>query len=65
MRLNQEKSAGAGLDVFEEEPLPKDSPLRKMDNVILSSHNANSSPYYWQKVHENSVKMLLEGLGIE
>ncbi|OGW40590.1 MAG: hypothetical protein A2Y97_05015 [Nitrospirae bacterium RBG_13_39_12] len=63
--LKSGKIAGAGLDVFEEEPLPKDSPLRKMDNVILSSHNANSSPYYWQKVHKNSVKMLLEGLGIE
>lgn len=57
--------AGAGLDVFEDEPLPLDSPLRTMDNVILSSHNANSSQYYWQKIHENSVKMLLEGLKIE
>ena len=63
--LESGEIAGAGLDVFEEEPLPKDSPLRKKDNVILSSHNANSSPYYWQRVHENSVKMLLEGLGIE
>jgi len=63
--LESGEIAGAGLDVFEEEPLPKDNPLRKMDNVILSSHNANSSPYYWQKVHENSVKILLEGLGIE
>jgi len=30
--------AGAGLDVFEKEPLPMDSPLRKLDNVILSDH---------------------------
>ena len=30
--------AGAGLDVFEQEPLPEDSPLREMDNVILSPH---------------------------
>jgi D-3-phosphoglycerate dehydrogenase / 2-oxoglutarate reductase len=63
--LKSGEIAGAGLDVFEDEPLPIESPLRRMDNVILSSHNANSSPYYWQKVHENSVKMLLEGLGIE
>ena len=30
--------AYAGLDVFENEPLPEDSPLRKLDNVILSDH---------------------------
>lgn len=30
--------AGAGLDVFEEEPLPKDHPLTKLDNVVLTSH---------------------------
>ena len=30
----------AGLDVFEQEPLPNDSPLRKLDNVILTDHAA-------------------------
>lgn len=30
--------AGAGLDVFEIEPLPDDSPLRKLDNAVLTSH---------------------------
>lgn len=54
--------SGAALDVFEAEPLPKDSPLRSMGNVILSAHNANSSPYYWQKVHENSLKNLFDVL---
>ena len=37
------KIAGAGLDVFETEPLSKDSPLRKMDNVILTAHVAGNS----------------------
>lgn len=32
--------AGAGLDVFETEPLPADSPLFAFDNVVLSPHNA-------------------------
>jgi D-3-phosphoglycerate dehydrogenase len=32
------KIAAAGLDVFETEPLPADSPLRQLDNVILSDH---------------------------
>jgi len=30
--------AGAGLDVFEEEPLPKDHALTKLDNVVLTAH---------------------------
>ncbi len=38
--------AGAGLDVFEEEPLPADSPLWNMDNVILSPHVAGFTPHY-------------------
>jgi phosphoglycerate dehydrogenase-like enzyme len=36
--LRQRKIAGAGLDVFDVEPLPTDHPLRKMDNVVLTPH---------------------------
>lgn len=54
--------AGAGLDVFEEEPLPLDSPLRSMDNCLLAPHNSNSSPAAWRRVHENTIKKLIEGL---
>ncbi len=54
--------AGAALDVFEDEPLPPDSPLRSMQNCLLAPHNANSSPEAWQRVHENTVKNLLKGL---
>jgi D-3-phosphoglycerate dehydrogenase len=56
--------AGAALDVFEVEPLPADSPLNLMDNVLLASHNANSSPKAWERVHQNTIDNLLEGLGI-
>ena len=56
--------AGAALDVFEDEPLPPDSSLREMDNVLLAPHNANSSPSAWERVHWESINNLLEGLGI-
>jgi phosphoglycerate dehydrogenase-like enzyme len=36
--LRQRKIAGAGLDVYDIEPLPLDHPLRKLDNVTLSPH---------------------------
>ena len=53
---------GAALDVFEDEPLSKDSPLRKFENCILSPHNVNSSYKYWDKVHLNTLNNLLIGL---
>lgn len=62
--LNAGTIAGAALDVFEEEPLPQDSPLKAMDNVMLAPHNANSSPAAWERVHWNSVRNLLKGLEI-
>jgi D-3-phosphoglycerate dehydrogenase len=59
------KIAGAGLDVFEVEPLPLDSPLMKMNNVMLAPHNSNSSPMAWERVHWNSIRNLLIGLDID
>ncbi len=61
--LLDKKIAGAGLDVFEDEPLAAGSALLSLPNVLLSPHNANSSPKAWQRVHENTVKNLLEELG--
>ena len=51
--------AGAGLDVFEHEPLSISSKLTKMDQVLIAPHNSNSSPTAWERVHENTIRQLL------
>jgi D-3-phosphoglycerate dehydrogenase len=60
--LQDKQISGAALDVFEIEPLPKESPLRRMNNVFLSPHNSNSSPKTWERVHQSTVKNLIEVL---
>jgi phosphoglycerate dehydrogenase-like enzyme len=62
--LHQGRLAGAALDVFLTEPLPADSPLRSMDQVLLAPHNANSSPQAWERVHHNTIANLFRGLGL-
>jgi D-3-phosphoglycerate dehydrogenase len=62
--LNSGQIGGAALDVFEFEPLPAESPLLKMDNVMLAPHNSNSSPTAWERIHWSTIKNLVEGLGM-
>lgn len=62
--LSEGRIGGAALDVFEDEPLQAGSPLCSMDNVMLAPHNANSSPAAWERVHWNTLRNLLEGLGL-
>jgi len=62
--LSSGSIAGAALDVFEIEPIPSDSPLLSMDNVMLAPHNSNSSPAAWEHVHWNTMRSLLDGLEI-
>ncbi|MBL8080074.1 MAG: phosphoglycerate dehydrogenase [Anaerolineales bacterium] len=63
--LGSGQVGGAALDVFEHEPLPINSPLLKMDNVMLAPHNSNSSPTAWERIHWNTIKNLVEGLGMK
>lgn len=61
--LQQGKLAGAGLDVFEVEPLPAGSPLRGMEQVILTPHYAASSQDAMTHLHgtvADSVEALLK-----
>jgi D-3-phosphoglycerate dehydrogenase len=53
----------AGLDVFEQEPLPDDSPLRKMDNVILSDHSGWYSGEAIVELKKKAAKNIVEVLG--
>jgi phosphoglycerate dehydrogenase-like enzyme len=50
--------AGAGLDVVDPEPLPPDSPLWDMDNVILTGHYSGLTPRYF----ERAFAILLDNL---
>ena len=60
--LDNRLIAGAALDVFEIEPLPDKSPLRKFENCLLAPHNSNSSPTARRRVHESTIANLLNGL---
>lgn len=60
--LSSGEIAGAGLDVFEEEPLELDNPLLKMDNVILTAHIAGMAKEVRKRVMgivvENTLRVL-------
>ncbi|OIK14870.1 D-2-hydroxyacid dehydrogenase [Bacillus sp. MUM 13] len=50
--LKNQKIAGAGLDVFEQEPLPANNPLWELENVIVTPHTAGSTEYYDKRLIE-------------
>jgi len=54
--LGNGKIKGAGLDVFAMEPLPKDSPLWDMDNVLLSPHNMDMTATFMQEASDFFVQ---------
>ncbi|MBT2248082.1 phosphoglycerate dehydrogenase [Arthrobacter sp. BHU FT2] len=61
--LESHQIAGAGLDVFEVEPLPMNSKLRSLPNVILGSHNGSNTRQGVARASSAAVGILLEELG--
>jgi phosphoglycerate dehydrogenase-like enzyme len=53
--LRQQKIAGAGLDVFDVEPLPLDHPYRKMDNVVITPHLGYVSEQNYRRYFADAV----------
>ncbi|MCM3759970.1 D-2-hydroxyacid dehydrogenase [Alkalihalobacillus oceani] len=51
--LQQEQLAGAGLDVVSTEPLPADSPLWEMEQVIITPHTAGATEHYARRLIED------------
>lgn len=56
--LREGRIAGVGLDVFAKEPLPEDSPLWSMENVILTGHYSGATPHY----HARAMEIFLDNL---
>ncbi|MHA7647769.1 2-hydroxyacid dehydrogenase [Nitrosopumilus sp. S4] len=62
MALKKKIIAGAGIDVFESEPIGKNHPLTKLDNVILAPHIGSSTKETRAKMAEITVKNLNLGI---
>ena len=62
--LTERRIAGAGLDVFETEPLPLDSPLRALDNVVITPHlgyvSVQAYEVYFREIVED-IRAFLDG----
>ena len=61
--LEDGRLGGAALDVFAQEPLPANSRLRALDNVILGSHNSSNTAEAVHRTSVRAIENLLEGLG--
>jgi phosphoglycerate dehydrogenase-like enzyme len=54
--LQAKSIGGAGLDVFDQEPLPVDHPFRKLDNVVMTPHLGYVSEQNYRKFYPDIVE---------
>lgn len=64
-QLGAGQIAGAALDVFEEEPLPPDHPLRTFEQVIFGSHNASNTLQASMRTHKAAITNLAQELQVQ
>jgi D-3-phosphoglycerate dehydrogenase len=62
--LESGQVSAAALDVFEEEPLPAGSPLRRFDRCILGSHNSSNTVDAVRRASERAIDLLFGFLGV-
>jgi len=60
--LREERIGGAVLDVFEQEPLPADSPLCTMENVILTPHIGSATPDAMERMAVGAAQGVIDAL---
>jgi len=63
--LESGKVAAAGLDVFEVEPLPTDSPLRRFKSCVFSSHNGSNTNEAVARINQMTTDILFDVLGVK
>lgn len=66
--LNDRKILGAALDVFEEEPIPKDSPLWEAEGLLITPHISSGSNYMNKRIYDlvyDNLKAFAEGAEVK
>jgi lactate dehydrogenase-like 2-hydroxyacid dehydrogenase len=62
--LSERRIGGAGIDVFEQEPLPEDSPLWNLNNLLITPHTAALTEKLWQRHYDlfsQNLRRYVEG----
>ena len=65
--LNTGSLKGAALDVFEQQPLPPDSPLWQREDILITPHVSGTTPHYLGRalgVFVENYKSIIDGTGL-